>query len=523
MSNPNKLSLKNDRRNDNAEWAILKETAAYGGNMSSYAVERERAPEEREKYRLRGEKLLRVINRMPDRLLAEEKAAKLDRIHRLAQNIGVLKDLEYTLENGLDQSYGRKPGDEVLADNPELTDEELERVEELRERVVDLSDVEPGILASEFPSGNYLFHGSKMGNLEKIFQTGALKNGVALSEDDADITGFDVNSGFEGVSWSMDKIDALPGTRGHLAGFLAAPESVLSPQEKLIIPSRPAPYEVLQIGEGIDPKEFYDLKIQAETWGDGGVTLGEYNTVDSNLMSMLLWAKGDSFFGEPKAYRYSGSLAADDLRKNYTISEDGEVIWNEDIFQEDKIPPALPWLQSTIDRGMELAEGYSEKIESVEKFLNYAQHDENLIMELIRAERGEAAAVNEAYDEQAKKAAAVRINVDEMYFVTAHKDLEDWLKVMARTGAKPKGILLYDDNQVVMENFANTYDGNQEELSQEIGRAVDVDEEFWKKQMGFEPSELPRSGYAGQVLLESAVERDKVIVVEDGKLKVEEA
>ena len=29
--------------------------------------------------------------------------------------------------------------------------------------------------------------------------------------------------------------------------------------------------------------------------------------------------------------------------------------------------------------------------------------------------------------------------------------------------------------------------------------------------MGFDPSELPRSGHKGQVLLESAVKRDKLI------------
>lgn len=520
MSNPNKFSIEYDKRNDNAEWAILKEAAAMGLNMTPYTVERERSPEEREKYRLRGEKLLRVINRMPDRLAEEEKTLKLDRIHRLARNIGISKDLDYTLQNGRDESYGRRPGDEVLAGNSDLTEDELERVERLREKVVDLTEVEPGALAGEFPSGNYLFHGSKMSNLEKILQTGALKNGVALSEDDAEITGFDVNSGFEGVSWSMNKIDALPGTRGHLAGFLAAPEKVLSAQESLVVPSRPAPYEVLQVGEGIDPKEFYDLKIQAETWGDGGVTLGEHNTVDSNLMSMLMWAKGNELFGEPKSYQYTGSLAAEDLRENFTINKDGRLLWDEDVFQEDKIPPALPWLQSVIDRGITIGEG-NEKFGSVAEILNRAQHDEDLIMDLVRMERGEAEPINEVYKEQVNRASGVRIGVDEMYFVTSHKDLEDWLKVMARTGANPKGILLYDDDQVVMENFASRYEGNHEELSREIGRAMNVNDKFWKEEMGFNPEEAPRSGYVGQVLLESAVERDRVIRVKNGKLAIE--
>ena len=104
--------------------------------------------------------------------------------------------------------------------------------------------------------------------------------------------------------------------------------------------------------------------------------------------------------------------------------------------------------------------------------------------------------------------------------MTSHKDLEDWLKVMARTGVEPKGIMLYDDEQVVMENFASKYEGNHGALSAEIGRAIGVNHDFWRDEIEMDPQEMSRSGSVGQVLLESEVRRNKSIKVVDGRLEV---
>lgn len=146
-----------------------------------------------------------------------------------------------------------------------------------------------------------MYHGSTVERLEKILQTGGIKNGVALLEDDPNINAFDLNSGFEGVSWSLDAIDALPGTRGHIAGFLAAPEDILASDEQLVIPSRPAPYEVLQVKGEIGAEELYQLKNQYETWGDGSASLGEKNSVHGNLMRMLMYQEGHRFLVIPRS------------------------------------------------------------------------------------------------------------------------------------------------------------------------------------------------------------------------------
>lgn len=509
----------------NAEWAALKEAAERTEPaLASRSTEFVRTPEEREKYRKRGEMLLRVINRMPDRLKADEKARTVDRIHRLAEGVGIGRDLQDTLEEGLDPVFGERVGAETFSeDDAELDETEQARVEALRKKVLDMTELEPGALAADFPSGTFLYHGSTVKKLEKIFKTGGLKNGVALKEDDPEISAFNLNSGFEGISWSLNAIDALPGTRAHIAGFVAAPEDVLSEQEKLVIPSRPAPYEVLQISDEVDQEAFYRLKNQLETLGDGSASMGEKNNVDSNLMWMIMYQEGHKFFGGSTVYNYSGDTSAEEMRKYFMIDDDRQVVWDADIYQKAEVPPALPWIQSVIDRGYLQNTEYAA-LDSVEKVVDYTKTDKEFIKRLLATVRGESKPLNEQYGQLLDGAHAVRVRPEKMFFVTSHRDLESWLKILARDGVTPKGILLYDDDQVIMENFASKYEGNHGELTQEIGRAIGVDEKFWQEEIGIDPANLPRSGHRGQVLLESAVEesgvRGKSIRVEDGKLVI---
>jgi len=514
MVNSEKMS-ENRPRNINAEWAILKDMAKYWMPTSSMELD----GGSREKYREYGQKVLDIVNMIPDRPDEELKVQKIDEVYQAAEDAGIKDSLDKSMNfKRVNLGYERI-GRETFGDNVDLTPEEERRVEELRDRVIDMPAVAPGILAEEFPSGNYLYHGSTVPRLEKIFQTGSLKNGVALAEDDPEVSALNMNSGFEGVSWSMNQIDALPGSTGHVAGFLSAPENLLD-DTCLVVPSRPAPYEVLQVSKGINPQELYALKNQLETWGDGGVSLGEKNNVDSNLMRMLMCKEGSDFLGQSLVYDYTGDLSADELRKYYTIDNNGKMTWDSDIYQKSEVPPALPWMQMLIDRKVFANNGYAA-LDSVEKVVDYAKNNQDFIRILLATERETVKSLNERYGKMLDDAEAVRIWVDQMYFVTSHADLDDWLKVMARTGANPKGILLYDDDQVVLENFASQYEGNHKELSRIIGRTVDVNDDFWRNEMGMDPENIPRSGHRGQVLLESAVKRDKVIQLNnEGKIEV---
>ena len=148
-------------------------------------------------------------------------------------------------------------------------------------------------LRNDFPTGNFLYHGTETEQLIKILVSGHLTNAGLLYEAEerlAKSEGRETafirrNSGFEGTSWSLNNIDALPGDRYHLAGFLAAPETVVNKSEQLAIPSRPAISEVIQLSSAINSSEFYEAKTQLELYCHVG-TFGEANSVFNNLFAV---------------------------------------------------------------------------------------------------------------------------------------------------------------------------------------------------------------------------------------------
>ena len=179
---------------------------------------------------------------------------------------------------------------------------------------------------------------------------------------------------------------------------------------------------------------------------------------------MLTYDEANPFLGSSSVYDYEGDISDVEMRKYFSFDEAGKLIWDENLYQKGEVPPALPYMQSLIDRGTFAKNGF-EELDSVSKVVAHAKEDRGFLHTLIATERNASKPLRERYGQILESAKAVRIGVDEMYFVTSHKDLDGWLKVMARTGAEPKGILLYDDKQVVLENFASKYEGNQKELS----------------------------------------------------------
>ncbi len=110
----------------------------------------------------------------------------------------------------------------------------------------------------DFPSGTFLFHGATTANIVKILQSGFLMNAAAINTSERSDQG-----GSEGISWSLSDIEALPGTRYHLAGFVAAPEMILADGSQLAMPDRAAPYEMMQIPQKIDAEKFYGMYSDA--------------------------------------------------------------------------------------------------------------------------------------------------------------------------------------------------------------------------------------------------------------------
>lgn len=84
----------------------------------------------------------------------------------------------------------------------------------------------------------------------------------------------------------------------------------------------------------------------------------------------------------------------------------------------------------------------------------------------------------------------------------------------------PRGILLYDDEKIVKENFASDEKGDHEEMTAEIGRVVGADKEFWSAKMGMDIANIARAGSKGQVLKDSEVDHDIEVKMVNGELGI---
>lgn len=433
----------------------------------------------------------------------------------------------------------KDPVGEYIESHTVDTNTEKAEVDKLLERTADittLTEAEVANISRDFPSGNFVYHGTGTEQLVKILDSGSLSNAKALYEREdeaAKAEGRDAgivrrNSGFEGVSWSMNGIDALPGDRYHLAGFVAAPEAVLTDNQQLAVPSRPAPNEVLQISAEIDASKFYDAKTQLELYRNPGM-FGESNSVFDNLVSISFWEKEESrqFRDEPMLYQAKrGVLAQPEyqakLRELYTVTEDGKIRLDPDLLQQvdNEVPVAAVWIQAATDTGRLKGTQFADKELPV---IIDALNGEN-IKELIGSSRQDWEQYEAILDEAEKAAGNVEVPVESMYFVAPRKDAEAWLKVIARSPHKPAGILLYDDKKVRLENFASLHRGDHRELTAELQAAIKPDNEDYidyTEVLGTEFSDDMRTGHKHQVIAEKHLSNRGAIKKVSGKLIIE--
>ena len=424
--------------------------------------------------------------------------------------------------------------------NHDLADDiEKEQFQLLLKDTVDLTSLtsdELTRLSHDFPSGNFLYHGSGTEQLIRIIDSGALMNARALYErenkvsqtEDRDTQLVKRNSGYEGISWSMNGIDALPGDRYHLAGFIAAPEAVLGDNQQLAVPSRPAPNEVLQMSGSIEATKFYDAKTQLELYRDTGI-FSEINSVFGNLSALNKWQTETyrQLGNEPMLYKVKNDLLSQPdyqkkLRDFYTVESDGKIRLSSDLLQQtdNDIPVAAVWLQAAIDTGrlsetqfagQELSEIIAKlNAENVKDLLSLSQQDWQTYEHVL--------------DEAEKMESNIEVSVENMWFVAPRKDASMWFKVFARSQHKPAGILLYDDKKVRLENFASSHRGDHTELTHELQQAImsdNVDYIDYSRVLGTEFTEDMRAGYQHQVIAERYLSNRSSIRKDNGWLIIE--
>lgn len=405
-----------------------------------------------------------------------------------------------------------------------------EAVERLHEKVINITEQEAGALKDEFPDGNYVFHGTSLDSAKKIIESGFLGNAASINDGNVGR-----NSGYEGISWSMNGIDALPGEEGHIVGFIASPEDVLGDDTKLVIPSRPAPYEMLQISEEIETEDFFEARIQDELLNDRaiGVTV---NSLVQNLIEVSLAKKFPDFMpdGSILTNFLKKEWTADNLRALYsTNQETGFTDFSKELFQQYEIPVAAVCMQKIIDAKWMESSQVSDEMKNLIKEGGYDNMDVRQMIEAINNGDENIATViryfmgyhikhrEEVLSNHLDKAKPVKIPISEMYLVTNKEDVEGLIQELAESGQTPKGILLYDDEKVKRPNFASKEKGDQEELTSEFDHVIGTNKSFWEEQMGINIENTSRSGGRGQVLKETEIKtRNRVGKIVDGKFTI---
>lgn len=396
----------------------------------------------------------------------------------------------------------------------------------------------PESLAAEFSSGNFIFHSSPTEDVIEIFKSGKLANLVAVNRDrkaqaelDGTLDEFEElggNSGDEGISWSLNEIDAMPGNRYHVAGFLASPELVLNDTDKFCVPSRPAPNEVLQVPKTVNTVQLYDRKIQWELlftmkpWD-------ENNSVADGLIRFKIGLDKEAEVQQPSNLRdfYDNELSsADDisqvseLLRQYAKYENRQVVFHPSLLEQNDVLVSAVWLQCLVDNnrfeGTPLA-----GLDLKQTIAGMENGHYNIVFEEYKHARDELKAalmVNlETFDR-------VEVPVSELYFVCPNQDVNLWQTVIAQMEVKPKGIVVYDGTQIRLENFASKTEGHNQELTSVIRSVVGEGDDrrlVWDQDvLGTPFDDSMRRGYANQCVGSEFIGNSKILTSNGSDLKI---
>lgn len=432
---------------------------------------------------------------------------------------------EQDVQRKFDNFGKEKPIDPVV---------EKERIDELRKKCIYLNETQPeGFLAEEFPGGNFLFHGTNINQAIKILESGDIVSSKELFDREEQRSKkegrpkdfFKRNSGYEGISWNFNRVSALPGDRYHLVGFLGSVDGLLSEDLQLTIPSRPAADELIMLTKDIDPQKFYFYKIQSELLEDLGL-FGDKNSVFSNISSLARINQTDgtedanpyidnkSMINDFCQKEMSDEEMTSLLRSKYTIAENGRINFSIDLYQQvnNEISVGAVWLQALIDTGR------IKNIPGMEGVLNIRQiraaiNEVNKI-NFFREIKRDARLLEEEFGEEDKKVQGICVSTSEMFIVLPKKDLEKWLRVLARTDAKIKGVLVYEGIKVRLENFASEHVGDHDNLTQILRQAIPVREgylDYEEEMLGSKISPDKMRGNRHQVIGEEFIKKRKSI------------
>lgn len=334
-----------------------------------------------------------------------------------------------------------------------------------------------------FPSGNFLFHAALAHNLVSILESGVIKNARALGVEHSPWVS---NGGDVGVSWSLNQIEAIPGSRFHMAGFVGAPETVLDhTHTQLAIPDESAPYEAVQISDKIDAGDLYEKYIQHRILKQAEKGIMDWKDTPTVVRSMI------PFQEVPKEL--------------YETDEHGEKRLKREFLEYTHVNHAI----SGADVWLQLQGETSRSNKALDNAIRTLRSQRND----LRAEI--AKSVTEEND--------VAVPVDKLYFVAARKDIERWLKVLVRCNTWPAGIIVYDSTDVRLEDFLSAHIGDGEALTKELRKVIDepTDGSLYNKMIGRPFGVDMRDKADMHFVADHHLGNTKRVVMRDGELVVE--
>lgn len=428
----------------------------------------------------------------------------------------LIKKQELTFKEAIMGGYDKQTL-EVAIENKEY--------EKILDKTIDISTItndERVIINNNFPSGNFIYHGASTSTIVEILKSGTLLSGQTLNKQ-GEVKRR--NSGCEGISWSINEIDALPGDRRHIAGFVAAPESILKSNEQLAIPSRPAPNEVIQISSEIDANKFYEAKTQYELYRSTNAS--ESNSVYNNLVAIKINKenKESNFNITPMLYAAKQNLLSepdypDKLRSLYEIEQNGVIKLKPELLQQkdNEIPVAAVWLQAAIDQNKFKGTEFDNR--SVNEIIDLVDGDN--VIDILKIAKRDWSDCEQTLSKYDNINTDITVPIEKMYLVIAQRDLKSWMKIIATSEHKPAGVLLYDHSKVRLENFASDHRGDNDKLTTELQSAIKPNEGYfsYSKILGKEFNENMRTGHRNQVISEEYLNDRRAIKKIDDKLVI---
>ncbi len=418
---------------------------------------------------------------------------------------------------------------EKLANNsPELRDSvELEKArQDFLDRAIDvetLTSVERAEINQHFPSGNFLFHSTTVEGAIKIIEDGNLRNGKSIDKIDPSSSH---NSGWEGVSWNFNGVEAMPGDDGRLVGFVMPPEK-LEADQQLVIPSRPAPYELLQLSKEIEPKEFFKCKNQLELYRKTGFPAP--NSVIGNILDLKI--NRDSNEDKVKLLELKEKILQNpdypnELKQHYDIEQE-KIVFGLELLQQkdDEIPLAGVWIQAALDQNR-FKDTIFENCHNVVDVIDELATDEKCD-QLIKLTVEDWRAYEEQFDQMEQKQVGEIINpIEDMYFVAPQdeQEIDHWAKTFQAAGHWPAKILLYDSSEISKSNFTSDELGDHQKMTNFLRKVVDPNNSEYidyEAVLGRSLDDAKRAGWRDQVLAQSETEDARRIIKKDGQIVVE--